>query len=59
MPDSITTGISNTIADKSNATSCVCATFEMSNPSESANNIYNVETATIQNNEPTSGTSST
>ena len=32
IPESITIGMSNTIADMSNATSCVFATFEMSNP---------------------------
>ena len=59
MPESITTGMSSTMAESNRATSCVCATFEMSSPSERANNIYKVETARIQNSEPCNGTPST
>ena len=39
MPDNMTTGMSNTIADSSRATSCVCAMLEMSSPNESASRI--------------------
>ena len=59
IPDSMTTGMSSTIAESNNATSCVFATLDMSNPRERANSIYKVLTARIQNSEPASGTSST
>ena len=36
MPESITTGISSTIAERSNATSCVWAILEISSPNERA-----------------------
>ena len=59
MPESITTGMSSTMADSSRATNCVRAMLEMNNPNERANNIYKVETARIHTNEPCNGTPST
>ena len=59
MPESITTGISSTMAERSRATSCVCATLDISSPNESASSMYITLTMTIQNSEPASGTPST
>ena len=56
MPESITTGMSSNKAEASSATSWLLAMLEMSRPRESANKIYKVETARIQNNEPERGT---
>ena len=59
IPESMIMGISSTIADNSNATSCVFATLETSKPNERAKRIYIVEIRNIQNKEPCNGTSNT
>ena len=43
IPESMTMGISSTIADKRSATSCVFATLETSKPNERAKRMYIVE----------------
>ena len=59
IPESMTMGMSSTIADKRSATSCVFATLETSKPNERAKRMYIVEIRNIQPSDPCSGTPST
>ena len=59
MPESITMGMSNTIAESRRAMSWVVAMVDMSRPSDRARIIYMVEMTYIQTMLPASGTSST
>ena len=59
MPESITRGTSSTIAESSNAISCVVAMFEINSPKDNASMMYIVETTYIHAILPAKGTSST
>ena len=58
IPESITIGMSSTIADNNKATNCVLAMLETSKPNERAKRIYIVEITNIQNTDPCKGTPS-